>query len=148
MYDAVHVVAVAVQQSQQITVSSLQCNRHKPWRFGARFMALIKEAHWDGLTGRISFNRTNGLRTDFDLDVISLKEEGLEKIGTWDPASGLNMTDNQKGKTTNVSDSLSNRSLIVSSILVNIFFPIFLKLYLIYLYLIATQSSSVYSKNV
>ncbi|XP_035984467.1 glutamate receptor ionotropic, kainate 2 [Fundulus heteroclitus] len=117
MYDAVHVVAVAVQQSQQITVSSLQCNRHKPWRFGNRFMALIKEAHWDGLTGRISFNKTNGLRTDFDLDVISLKEEGLEKIGTWDPASGLNITDNQKGKTTNVSDSLSNRSLIVSTIL-------------------------------
>uniref|UniRef100_A0AAQ6IC90 Glutamate receptor n=1 Tax=Anabas testudineus TaxID=64144 RepID=A0AAQ6IC90_ANATE len=117
MYDAVHVVAVAVQQSQQITVSSLQCNRHKPWRFGNRFMALIKEAHWDGLTGRITFNRTNGLRTDFDLDVISLKEEGLEKIGTWDPPSGLNMTENQKGKTTNVSDSLSNRSLIVSTIL-------------------------------
>uniref|UniRef100_A0A3P9JV93 Glutamate receptor n=1 Tax=Oryzias latipes TaxID=8090 RepID=A0A3P9JV93_ORYLA len=120
MYDAVHVVAVAVQQSQQsqqITVSSLQCNRHKPWRFGNRFMALIKEAHWDGLTGRISFNKSNGLRTDFDLDVISLKEEGLEKIGIWDPSSGLNMTDNQKGKTINVSDSLSNRSLIVSTIL-------------------------------
>lgn len=43
MYDAVHVVAVAVQQSQQITVSSLQCNRHKPWRFGGRFITLIKE---------------------------------------------------------------------------------------------------------
>lgn len=43
MYDAVHVVAVAVQQSQQITVSSLQCNRHKPWRFGGRFISLIKE---------------------------------------------------------------------------------------------------------
>lgn len=40
------------------------------------------------------------------------------QIGTWDPPSGLNMTDNQKGKTTNVSDSLSNRSLIVSTILV------------------------------
>uniref|UniRef100_A0A3Q2XVZ3 Glutamate receptor n=1 Tax=Hippocampus comes TaxID=109280 RepID=A0A3Q2XVZ3_HIPCM len=79
MYDAVHVVAVAVQQSQQITVSSLQCNRHKPWRFGGRFIGLIKEAHWDGLTGRVLFNKTNGLRTDFDLDVISLKEEGLEK---------------------------------------------------------------------
>ncbi|MBN3272750.1 GRIK2 protein, partial [Polyodon spathula] len=130
MYDAVHVVAVAVQQSQQITVSSLQCNRHKPWRFGNRFMGLIKEAHWEGLTGRITFNKTNGLRTDFDLDVISLKEEGLEKvlentcgvclkshIGTWDLPSGLNMTENQKGKTTNVTDSLSNRSLVVSTIL-------------------------------
>uniref|UniRef100_A0A8C6N163 Glutamate receptor n=1 Tax=Mus spicilegus TaxID=10103 RepID=A0A8C6N163_MUSSI len=79
MYDAVHVVSVAVQQFPQMTVSSLQCNRHKPWRFGTRFMSLIKEAHWEGLTGRITFNKTNGLRTDFDLDVISLKEEGLEK---------------------------------------------------------------------
>ncbi|TSZ83236.1 Glutamate receptor ionotropic, kainate 2 [Bagarius yarrelli] len=36
-------------------------------------------ASWDGLTGRVLFNRSNGLRTDFDLDVISLKEDGLEK---------------------------------------------------------------------
>lgn len=43
MYDAVHVVSVAVQQFPQMTVSSLQCNRHKPWRFGTRFMSLIKE---------------------------------------------------------------------------------------------------------
>ncbi|OXB61304.1 hypothetical protein ASZ78_014341, partial [Callipepla squamata] len=142
MYDAVHVVSVAVQQFPQMTVSSLQCNRHKPWRFGTRFMSLIKEAHWEGLTGRITFNKSNGLRTDFDLDVISLKEEGLEKIklnyepqnkvydfmnlrleneqvGTWDPLSGLNMTENQKGRPANITDSLSNRSLIVTTILVS-----------------------------
>ncbi|RXN08178.1 glutamate receptor kainate 2 isoform X2 [Labeo rohita] len=100
MYDAVHVVAVAVQQSPQITVSSLQCNRHKPWRFGGRFISLIKEASWDGLTGRILFNKTNGLRTDFDLD-----------IGTWDPPRGLNMSENHKSKITNITDSLSNKSL-------------------------------------
>lgn len=41
---------------------------------------LCLQAHWDGLTGRVLFNKTNGLRTDFDLDVISLKEEGLEKV--------------------------------------------------------------------
>lgn len=41
---------------------------------------LPPQAHWDGLTGRVLFNKTNGLRTDFDLDVISLKEEGLEKV--------------------------------------------------------------------
>uniref|UniRef100_A0A3Q2W1K6 Glutamate ionotropic receptor kainate type subunit 2 n=1 Tax=Haplochromis burtoni TaxID=8153 RepID=A0A3Q2W1K6_HAPBU len=99
MYDAVHVVAVAVQQSQQITVSSLQCNRHKPWRFGNRFMALIKEV-------------------DARLPALhSIVLLNTHSIGTWDPPSGLNMTDNQKGKTTNVSDSLSNRSLVVSTIL-------------------------------
>uniref|UniRef100_A0A8C1R845 Glutamate receptor n=1 Tax=Cyprinus carpio TaxID=7962 RepID=A0A8C1R845_CYPCA len=117
MYDAVHVVAVSIQQSPQITVSSLQCNRHKPWRFGGRFISLIKEASWDGLTGRILFNKTNGLRTDFDLDVISLKENGLEKIGTWDPPRGLNMSENHKSKVTNITDSLSNKSLRVSTIL-------------------------------
>lgn len=45
--------------------------------YAARFCL---QAHWDGLTGRVLFNKTNGLRTDFDLDVISLKEDGLEKV--------------------------------------------------------------------
>lgn len=44
----------------------------------------VFQAHWDGLTGRLSFNKTTGLRTDFDLDIISLKEDGLEKVKqTW-----------------------------------------------------------------
>uniref|UniRef100_A0A671SDV1 Glutamate receptor n=1 Tax=Sinocyclocheilus anshuiensis TaxID=1608454 RepID=A0A671SDV1_9TELE len=45
-----------------------------------RESCLYPQASWDGLTGRILFNKTNGLRTDFDLDVISLKENGLEKV--------------------------------------------------------------------
>ncbi|CAB1348332.1 unnamed protein product, partial [Coregonus sp. 'balchen'] len=43
MYDAVYMVAAASQLYSQITVSSLQCHRHKPWRFGARFMNMFKE---------------------------------------------------------------------------------------------------------
>ncbi|KAM9321279.1 glutamate receptor ionotropic, kainate 1 [Gastrophryne carolinensis] len=132
MYDAVYMVAVAIQRSTQMTVSSLQCHRHKPWRFGPRFMNLIKEAQWDGLTGRITFNRTDGLRRDFDLDIISLKEDGMEKaagetsshlnkvwkkIGVWNSNIGLNMTDNAKDKSTNITDSLANRTLIVTTIL-------------------------------
>uniref|UniRef100_A0A3P9H824 Glutamate receptor n=1 Tax=Oryzias latipes TaxID=8090 RepID=A0A3P9H824_ORYLA len=78
-YDAVHIVSVSYQHAPQMTVNSLQCHRHKPWRFGGRFMSYIKESHWDGLTGRLSFNKTTGLRTDFDLDIVSLKEDGLEK---------------------------------------------------------------------
>ncbi|NWX10136.1 GRIK1 protein, partial [Caloenas nicobarica] len=142
MYDAVYMVAVASQRASQMTVSSLQCHRHKPWRFGPRFMNLIKEARksvfvftqarWDGLTGRITFNKTDGLRKDFDLDIISLKEEGTEKaagevsnhlykvwkkIGAWNSYSGLNMTDSNKDRSTNITDSLANRTLIVTTIL-------------------------------
>ncbi|XP_043928679.1 glutamate receptor ionotropic, kainate 1 isoform X2 [Protopterus annectens] len=117
MYDAVYLIAVASQRASQITVSSLQCHRHKPWRFGPRFINVIKETRWDGLTGRISFNRTDGLRKDFDLDIISLKEDGVEKIGIWNSNIGLNMTDNIKDKGTNITDSMANRTLIVTTIL-------------------------------
>lgn len=44
MYDAVYMVAIASHRASQLTVSSLQCHRHKPWRLGPRFMNLIKEA--------------------------------------------------------------------------------------------------------
>ncbi|XP_057619933.1 glutamate receptor ionotropic, kainate 1 isoform X5 [Chionomys nivalis] len=132
MYDAVYMVAIASHRASQLTVSSLQCHRHKPWRLGPRFMNLIKEARWDGLTGRITFNKTDGLRKDFDLDIISLKEEGTEKaagevsvhlykvwkkIGIWNSYSGLNMTDGNKDRSNNITDSLANRTLIVTTIL-------------------------------
>ncbi|XP_015197435.2 glutamate receptor ionotropic, kainate 1 isoform X7 [Lepisosteus oculatus] len=132
MYDAVYMVAVISQRATQMTVSSLQCHRHKPWRFGPRFMNMFKEAQWDGLTGHITINKTDGLRKDFDLDIISLKEEGTEKpagesssrlnkvwkkIGVWNSNSGLNMTDSYKEKSTNITDSMANRTLIVTTIL-------------------------------
>ncbi|XP_078088608.1 glutamate receptor ionotropic, kainate 1-like [Mustelus asterias] len=117
MYDAVYVVSIAFRKAFQMTVSSLQCHRHKPWRFGARFMKLIKETQWDGLTGCITFNKTDGLRKDFNLDIISLKEEGLEQIGIWNSNLGLNMTDSLKDKSSNITDSLANRTLLVTTIL-------------------------------
>ncbi|KAM3614317.1 uncharacterized protein V6R79_012619 [Siganus canaliculatus] len=116
-YDAVHIVSVSYQHAPQMTVNSLQCHRHKPWRFGGRFMSFIKESHWDGLTGRLSFNKTTGLRTDFDLDIISLKEDGLEKVGKWSASGGLNITEVPKRKGMNITDSLANRSLVISTIL-------------------------------
>uniref|UniRef100_H2MHL0 Glutamate receptor n=1 Tax=Oryzias latipes TaxID=8090 RepID=H2MHL0_ORYLA len=116
-YDAVHIVSVSYQHAPQMTVNSLQCHRHKPWRFGGRFMSYIKESHWDGLTGRLSFNKTTGLRTDFDLDIVSLKEDGLEKVGKWSASGGLNITEVPKRKGINITDSLANRSLVITTIL-------------------------------
>ncbi|XP_039534619.1 glutamate receptor ionotropic, kainate 1 isoform X4 [Pimephales promelas] len=133
MYDAVYMVAAASQRASQVTVSSLQCHRHKPWRFGSRFISLFKEAQWNGLTGQIVINKTDGLRKDFDLDIISLKEDGIEKqfmengrfnkvwkkIGVWNSNTGLNLTDSNKDKNANVTDSMANRTLVVTTILEN-----------------------------
>ncbi|KAM9456462.1 glutamate receptor ionotropic, kainate 1 isoform 4-T4 [Clarias gariepinus] len=118
MYDAVSMVAVASQRANQMTVSSLQCHRHKPWRYGPRFMNLFKEAQWDGLTGRIVLNKTDGLRKDYDLDLISLMEEGTRKIGVWKSYTGLNLVE-KRDNSNNITDSLANRTLIVTTILEN-----------------------------
>uniref|UniRef100_A0A3P8Y0C7 Glutamate receptor n=1 Tax=Esox lucius TaxID=8010 RepID=A0A3P8Y0C7_ESOLU len=119
MYDAVFMVAVASQRATQMTVSSLQCHRHKPWRFGPRFMNLFKEAQWDGLTGHIVLNKTDGLRRDFNLDIISLKEDGTARIAVWNSYTGLNLTETNQEKSNNVTDSMANRTLIVTTILEN-----------------------------
>ncbi|XP_014884968.1 glutamate receptor ionotropic, kainate 1-like isoform X1 [Poecilia latipinna] len=132
MYDAVYMVAAASQRTSQVTVSSLQCHRHKPWRFGSRFINLLKDTQWDGLTGQIAINKTDGLRKEFDLDVISLKEDGLEKsmtgsrlnkvwkkIGIWNSQTGLNLTETNRDSSTNVTDSMANRTLVVTTILEN-----------------------------
>ncbi|TSK34914.1 Glutamate receptor ionotropic, kainate 3 [Bagarius yarrelli] len=116
-YDAVHIVSVSYQHAPQMTVNSLQCHRHKPWRFGGRFMSFIKESQWDGLTGRLCFNKTTGLRTDFDLDIVNLKEDGLEKVGKWSASGGLNITELPRRNGMNITDSLSNRSLVITTIL-------------------------------
>ncbi|KAF3840763.1 hypothetical protein F7725_006625 [Dissostichus mawsoni] len=107
-------------RATQMTVSSLQCHRHKPWRFGPRFMNLFKEAQWDGLTGHIVLNKTDGLRKDFDLDIISLKEDGSARIAVWNSYRGMNLTEKtSRDKNNNVTDSLANRTLIVTTILEN-----------------------------
>uniref|UniRef100_A0A8C2GTE7 Glutamate receptor n=1 Tax=Cyprinus carpio TaxID=7962 RepID=A0A8C2GTE7_CYPCA len=78
MYDAVYLVAAASQRASQITVSSLQCHRHKPWRFGSRFISI-----------------------NYDRIIIS------------------DLLTVNKDKNTNVTDSMANRTLIVTTILEN-----------------------------
>lgn len=40
------------------------------------------------------------------------------QVGVWSPAEGLNITEVSKGRGPNVTDSLTNRSLIVTTVLV------------------------------
>uniref|UniRef100_A0A087XB14 Glutamate receptor n=1 Tax=Poecilia formosa TaxID=48698 RepID=A0A087XB14_POEFO len=84
-----------------------------------RFISFYPQTQWDGLTGQIAINKTDGLRKEFDLDVISLKEDGLEKIGIWNSQTGLNLTETNRDSSTNVTDSMANRTLVVTTILEN-----------------------------
>ena len=58
----------------------------------------------------LSVDETRWYELDADLS---------QQIGTWDPPSGLNMTESHRSKTSNITDSLANKSLRVSTILVD-----------------------------
>ena len=73
----------------------------------------------EGLSGRIKFDGA-GFRSDFQLDIVELKRDGLVKVGSWDPTNGANFTRNYSKTTTEVVESLHNKTLIVSTILVSI----------------------------
>uniref|UniRef100_A0A3B3XW48 Glutamate receptor n=1 Tax=Poecilia mexicana TaxID=48701 RepID=A0A3B3XW48_9TELE len=90
-----------------------------PSKIETGMMEGMMTTQWDGLTGQIAINKTDGLRKEFDLDVISLKEDGLEKIGIWNSQTGLNLTETNRDSSTNVTDSMANRTLVVTTILEN-----------------------------
>ena len=73
----------------------------------------------EGLSGRIKFDGA-GFRSDFQLDIVELKRDGLVKVGSWDPTNGANFSRNYSKTTTEVVESLHNKTLIVSTILVSL----------------------------
>ena len=81
----------------------------------------------EGLSGKIRFDGA-GFRSDFQLDIVELKREGLVRVGRWDPSNGANFTRNYSKISTEVVESLHNKTLIVSTILVSteiLFSPLF-----------------------
>ena len=60
-------------------MSPLSCNREDTWEHGNSLINYMKMADINGLTGRIKFDE-NGLRTDFELEIVELKKHGLDKV--------------------------------------------------------------------
>ena len=71
-----------------------------------------------GLTGKIKFDQ-HGLRTGFELDIIELKRDGLVKVGAWTESGGVNMTRNFTETYSEIVESLQNKTLIVTTIMVS-----------------------------
>ena len=57
-----------------------------------------------------------GLRKDFELDVVELKDDGLMTIGNWDSERGIYLT----SEVNEIVDSFPRKVLIVTTILVSI----------------------------
>ena len=74
----------------------------------------------EGLTGQIQFDSL-GFRSDFNLDIIELKKEGLVKVGTWNQGTGANFTRNYSESYSEIVESLHNKTLKITTILVRPF---------------------------
>ena len=70
-----------------------------------------------GLTGKIKFDQ-HGIRSDFVLEIVELKKDGLIKVGEWNEKSGVNFTRNFTESYTEIVESLQNKTLVVTTVFV------------------------------
>ncbi|XP_071326909.1 glutamate receptor ionotropic, kainate 5 isoform X2 [Trachinotus anak] len=119
MFDAVHVVVGAVRElnrSQEIGVKPLSCTSPQIWQHGTSLMNYLRMVEYDGLTGRVEFN-SKGQRTNYTLRILEKHRGGHKEIGTWYSNNTLIM--NSTSLDINVSETLANKTLIVTTILEN-----------------------------
>ncbi|KAG8225568.1 hypothetical protein J437_LFUL002085 [Ladona fulva] len=118
MYDAVHAFAQAldiIDRSEPINIRPLSCDVPEKWKHGFQLISYMKVREFPGLTNYIQFDQ-DGRRKEFELDVIELdSREGFSKTGFWSPRSGVNYTRTESQKLQIITESLQNKTFIVSS---------------------------------
>jgi len=115
IYDALLLWAKALTSlgmSKNIDVSTLDCETESSLEYGSSLTKYMKLEETVGLTGRIKLNDF-GFRTDFDLEIVELNNEGLRTTGSWDPMNGAQFYNQISKRDTSFHD----RELIVSTIL-------------------------------
>ncbi|XP_051053148.1 glutamate receptor ionotropic, kainate 4 isoform X3 [Phodopus roborovskii] len=119
LFDAVYAVVTAVQElnrSQEIGVKPLSCGSAQIWQHGTSLMNYLRMVELEGLTGHIEFN-SKGQRSNYALKILQFTRNGFRQIGQWHVAEGLSM--DSRLYASNISDSLFNTTLVVTTILEN-----------------------------
>ncbi|XP_064213917.1 glutamate receptor ionotropic, kainate 2-like isoform X1 [Tribolium castaneum] len=94
LIDAVSVITQVISRKlsiKEMEMTEISCNSPKSSRHGYTIANHVKTSKFDEMTGRIEFDG-NGVRSNFDLDVIELTQNGISKIGTWNMSKGLVIT--------------------------------------------------------
>ncbi|XP_033928170.1 glutamate receptor ionotropic, kainate 5 [Melopsittacus undulatus] len=119
LFDAVHVVVGAVRalnRSQEVGGRALGCTTPGIWAPGTSLMNYLRMVEYDGLTGRVEFN-SKGQRTNYTLHVLEKGRDGHREVGVW--YSNRTLAMNATTLAINASDSLANKTLIITTILEN-----------------------------
>lgn len=96
----------------------------------AQFKVLfLLQVTMKGLTGEIKFDQ-EGFRTNFNLYIMELVEEGSQQVGTWDPLNGAKFNRSVQPEIPENEFSLRNKTLKVVIALVihkNFIFTVYLR---------------------
>ncbi|XP_023035438.1 glutamate receptor ionotropic, kainate 2 isoform X3 [Drosophila willistoni] len=87
VYDGVQLLAETYKHVDFRPVP-LSCGDDSAWDKGFTLVNYMKSLTLNGLTGPIRFDY-EGLRTDFQLDVIELTVSGMQQIGQWSSEGGF-----------------------------------------------------------
>ena len=124
IYDSVNAFALALNELtsvQQVYQSNLDCSGEQTWVHGNSLMNYMKMVEFIGLTGPIKFD-TSGLRTQFELDLMELQVDGLERVGSWNSLDHLISGRKQEDIDSEAnSDPMANKTFVITTILVSSF---------------------------
>ncbi|KAM8707036.1 hypothetical protein ACLKA7_011186 [Drosophila subpalustris] len=89
IYDGIQLLAETYKHVNFRPVQ-LSCGDNSAWDKGYSVVNYMKSLTLNGLTGAIRFDY-EGLRTDFQLEVIELSVSGMQQVGQWSTEGGLQM---------------------------------------------------------
>ena len=93
----------------------LSCSGEETWQHGNSLVNYMKLVEMDGLTGKVKFDQ-RGLRTDFTLEIVELKRQGLTKVGSWHDQHGFKFLNHLAESRSELVESLENKTLVVTTI--------------------------------
>ncbi|XP_037956641.1 glutamate receptor ionotropic, kainate 2 isoform X2 [Teleopsis dalmanni] len=94
MFDAVYAFAAGLKEldrSHTLSLRNLSCDSEESWSDGLSLYNYINSATFDGLTGKVRFS--DGHRSGFQIDLLKLKHDSIQKVGYWNTEVGINITD-------------------------------------------------------
>ncbi|XP_070143784.1 glutamate receptor ionotropic, kainate 2 isoform X2 [Drosophila kikkawai] len=97
MFDAVYAFASGLHflnlddHRSNFGIQNLSCTSDHTWDDGVSLYNHINSGITDGLTGDVNF--LEGRRSKFKLDILKLKQERIQKVGYWQPDTGVNISD-------------------------------------------------------
>uniref|UniRef100_A0A8C3G291 Glutamate receptor n=1 Tax=Cyclopterus lumpus TaxID=8103 RepID=A0A8C3G291_CYCLU len=104
----------AVSPTDTRILMHVELNRSQ--EIGVNLMNYLRMVEYDGLTGRVEFN-SKGQRTNYTLRILEKHRGGHKEIGVWYSNNTLAM--NSTSLDINVSETLANKTLTVTTILEN-----------------------------